>query len=103
MVHGLTSWLTIYYTNISQKSNTHKYKFSIIEVNLFCEYNNNNKKLTKYLKFKENLHALRLRSQIFRVLSWLPETTKPFSPRNLADITLLPCPVKVCFKNKYEN
>lgn len=46
------------------------------------------------------LQALLLRSQIFRVRSWLPLTTLEASPKNLAAITFPECPVSVCWKER---
>lgn len=63
------------------------------------------RKLTKNHYRKKNcfhLHALLLRSHIFNVLSWLPETTLEASePINFAVITLFWCPVKVCCKTSW--
>ena len=51
-----------------------------------------------FTKSVSHLHAILLRSQIFSVLSWLPETILLQSPKNLAAKTLPLCPVKVLFK-----
>ena len=45
-----------------------------------------------------SLQDLLCRSHIFRVLSWLPETTLLLSPRNLAARTFPLWPVRVCCK-----
>lgn len=48
------------------------------------------------LMYTFHLHALLLRSHIFKVLSWLPVTTLEGSPRNFAAITFPEWPVRVC-------
>lgn len=55
-----------------------------------------NTRYTVYPDLNSYLHDLLCKSQIFRVLSWLPETTLLLSPRNLAARTFPLWPVKVC-------
>lgn len=50
-----------------------------------------------------HLQDLLCRSQILRVLSWLPETTLKLSPRNLAARTFPLWPVSVCCKLQINN